>query len=91
MKTFTLIILMVLLLAAEVFLASTVAAEEKSVDAETIERLERPRRFRSVTLIGRFHELPVLEDLLSISLEIFPRADAEVVVSISLCSSSDQL
>ena len=41
MKTFSFIILMVLLLAVMVFSAGTVAAEEKSVDAKTIERLER--------------------------------------------------
>jgi hypothetical protein len=41
MKAFSFIILFVLLLAGQVFFVSTVAAEEKSVDAKTIERLER--------------------------------------------------
>jgi hypothetical protein len=41
MKSFFFIILVLLLLATQVFFVRTVAAEEKSVDAETIERLER--------------------------------------------------
>jgi septal ring factor EnvC (AmiA/AmiB activator) len=41
MKTFSFIIFIVLLLAAQVFFVSTVSAETGSVDAKTIERLER--------------------------------------------------
>ncbi|MGD8258330.1 MAG: hypothetical protein PVH56_12240 [Desulfobacterales bacterium] len=41
MKTFSCIIFIVLLLAAQVFSVNTVGAEEESVDAKTIERLER--------------------------------------------------
>jgi predicted porin len=41
MKAFSFIISVVLLLAVQLFSAGTVAAEEKSVDAKTIERLER--------------------------------------------------
>ena len=41
MKTFSFIIFVVLLLAVQLFCASTVAAEEGSVDAKTVERLER--------------------------------------------------
>ena len=41
MKAFSFIITVVLLLAVQLFSAGTVAAEEKSVDAKTIERLER--------------------------------------------------
>ena len=40
MKTFSFIIFIVLLLTAQVLFAGAVAAEEKSVDAKTIERLE---------------------------------------------------
>ena len=41
MKTFSFIIFVVLLLATLVFFVNTVAAEEGSVDAKTVERLER--------------------------------------------------
>jgi predicted porin len=41
MKAFSFIISVVLLLAVQLFSAGTVASEEKSVDAKTIERLER--------------------------------------------------
>ena len=41
MKTFSFIIFAVFLLAAYLFFISTVAAEEESVDAKTVERLER--------------------------------------------------
>ena len=41
MKTFSFIIFLVLLLAGQFYFGSTVAAEEESVDAKTLERLER--------------------------------------------------